>query len=155
MSLSETTTLPVPGVDLTQLEGMTGFLLRLAQLRVYDGFHAALGAHGITPTRYSLLSVLHGNPGSRPGQIAEALRVKPSNLAALLAQFEADGLIERLTDPAERRAVLIRLTEAGTALFDAIHPLVLAQEARVMASLSVPEQAELRRLLRRVATTPE
>ncbi len=153
MSLSETTTLTVPGVDLTQLEGMTGFLLRLAQLRVYEGFHAALGAHGITPTRYSLLSVLHSNPGSRPGQIAEALRVKPSNMAALLAQFEAEGLIERITDPAERRAVLIRLTQAGAALFAEIHPLVMAQEARVVGMLSAAEQIELRRLLTRVVTT--
>lgn len=130
---------------------MTGFLLRLGQLRVYDAFHSELAGHGMTPARYSLLAVLHDNPMSRSGQIAEALRVKPSNMAALLTQFEAEGLILRLPDPSERRASLVRLTESGEALFAAIDPIVQAMEARLVEMFEPEERAVLLGLLSRLA----
>jgi DNA-binding MarR family transcriptional regulator len=130
---------------------MAGFLLRLSQLRVYDAFHAELGRANITPARYSLLAVLHDNPGSRPGQIADALRVKHSNMAALLTQMEAEGLIQRLPDPAERRASLVRLTDAGEALFAEVDPVAHALEARLVAVLPQDERTALLSQLARVA----
>ena len=109
-----------------------------------------MAAHGLTPTRYSLLAVLHDNPNLRPGQIAEALRVKPSNMATLLAQFETEGLIERRGNPAERRTVLIRLSPAGEALFAEITAPVAALEEESVAMLSPIERVLLRSLLARL-----
>jgi DNA-binding MarR family transcriptional regulator len=139
------------GIDLSRLEKMAGFLLRLSQLQVYDSFHTTLAGHGITPTRYSLLAVLHDNPSSRPGQIAEALRVKPSNMATLLQQFEREGLIQRLPDPAERRAALVELTERGETLFAEIDPLVRALEDQAVAVLNPAEVPLFLDMLIRVA----
>jgi DNA-binding MarR family transcriptional regulator len=141
-----------PGsIDLARLQRMTGFLLRLGQMRVYDAFHAALSAQNITPARYSLLAVLHDNPNSRSGQIADALRVKPSNMAVLLAQMEAEALIERLPDPSERRASLVRLTEAGRAMFQQVDPIVRQLEAGLVEALSPAERVALLDQLARVA----
>jgi DNA-binding MarR family transcriptional regulator len=130
---------------------MTGFLLRLSQLRVYDAFQAELGRLNMTPARYSLLAVLHDNPGARAGQVAEALRVKPSNMAALLTQLEADGLIQRLPDPSERRAALVHLTRAGEALFAEVDPVVRRLEAKLVEALGEQERAALLQHLARVA----
>jgi DNA-binding MarR family transcriptional regulator len=151
MPVSETSPNASSGIDLACLDRMTGFLVRLAQLRIYEAFHTELGGRNITPARYSLLALLHDNPDSRPGQIAEALRVKPSNMASLLTQFEAEGLIVRLTDPAERRAALVRLSDAGETLFAEIDPVVRALEDKAVAMLEDAEKAELRRLLAAVA----
>jgi hypothetical protein len=142
------------GIDLSRLRGITGFLMRLGQLRVYDAFHAELGGRNITPARYSLLAVLHDNPGARPGQLADALRVKPSNMAALLTQFEHEGLVTRLPDPTERRAALMRLTDAGEALFQQVDPIVHALEADFVQPLTPQERATLLALLARVAGLP-
>lgn len=139
------------GIDLSRLEKMAGFLLRLSQLQVYEAFHAALAGRDITPTRYSLLAVLHDNPSSRPGQIAEALRVKPSNMATLLQQFEREGLIRRVADPAERRAALVELTEDGQRLFAEIDPVVRAMEDQAVAALNPAEVPLFLDMLIRVA----
>lgn len=136
---------------MSRLARSTGFLIRLAQLRIYEAFHAALSEHGITPTRYSLLAVLHDNPWARPGQLAEALRVKPSNITALLAQFEAEGLCVRSTHPIERRATIIHLTEAGEALLARISGTVQALEAQSVAMLSAEECRQLHQALVRIA----
>ena len=143
--------LPPDRIDLTRLRAMMGFLLRLSQLRVYDAFHAELAAFNMTPARYSLLAVLHDNPDSRSGQIAEALRVKPPNMASLLAQMEAEGLIERLPDPTERRASLVRLTQAGEQLFAETDPLVHRMEAGLVEALDPAERDLLMEQLSRVA----
>jgi DNA-binding MarR family transcriptional regulator len=134
---------PTTAIDLTRLIPMAGFLLRLSQLRVYDAFHAELGRLNMTPARYSLLAVLHDNPCSRSGQIADALRVKHSNMAALLTQLEGDGLIQRLPDPSERRASLVRLTDAGEALFAEVDPVVHALEAQLIEGLTETARAAL------------
>ncbi len=138
-------------IDLARLQRLTGFQVRLAQLRIYEAFHEALGDLDMTPARYCLLAVLHDNPNSRPGQIADALRVKPSNLASLLTQFEQDGLIRRVADPAERRAALIRLTDKGEALFSEIDPVVMRLEAQTSARLRPDEQRMLIGLLMRIS----
>ncbi len=148
---------PSPGaacqgsIDLARLKRMPGFLLRLSQLRAYDAFHAELDGQNVTPARYSLLAVLHDNPGSRSGQIAEALRVKPPNMAALLAQLELEGLILRVPDPAERRASLVYLTEGGEALFARIDPAVHRLEAKLVEALSPAERKTLLAQLARLA----
>jgi DNA-binding MarR family transcriptional regulator len=142
---------PSAGIDLSRLLRMPGFLLRLSQLRVYDAFHAELGRINITPARYSLLAALHDNPGSRPGEIADALRVKPSNMAALLTQFENEGLVQRLPDPSERRASRVRLTPAGEALFAAVDPVVHRLEAALVEALPQGERAALLTHLTRIA----
>ena len=150
MAVSDTLPHPSCRIDLTRLQRLTGFQVRLAQLRIYEAFHEALGDLDVTPARYCLLAVLHDNPDSRPGQIAEALRVKPSNLASLLTQFEQDGLIQRVPDPSERRAALIRLTTKGEALFNEIDPVVTRLEAQTSANLRPDEQRMLLGLLMRI-----
>ena len=140
-------------IDLQRLENMTGFLVRLAQLKIYDAFHESQSDKSLTPARYSLLAVLHDNPDSRPGQIADALRVKPSNLAALLTQFEMDGLIVRVADPGERRAALIRLSSKGEALFQEVDPQVRALEDRAVEMLAPDERAVLCNLLLRLSAS--
>lgn len=134
-------------VGMAPLARHVGFLLRLAQLQVSEEFHRALAAEGMTPARYSVLVLLGGNPDAQQGRLAEALRIKPSNMAVLVAELEAQALVERRPDNANRRACLLRLSAAGAALLDRLTPLVEAVEQRVAQRLSAAEFATLAALL--------
>lgn len=138
------------GVDLSPLDGFTGFLLRLAQQRVFDEFHRRFGAEGLTPARFSVLAVLAANPDLRQGALAAALRIKAPNLVVMAARLEADGLIARRADAANRRATLLRLTPAGAALYRRLEPAVRAMEADLARPLPRPEYEALRAALRRL-----
>ncbi|WP_202638165.1 MarR family winged helix-turn-helix transcriptional regulator [Bailinhaonella thermotolerans] len=46
-------------------------------------------------------------PGVSPGQIAAELRMKPSNVSAGLRRLAEAGLVERVSDPADRRAARV------------------------------------------------
>ena len=138
-------------LDMAPLACHVGFLLRLAQQQVFDEFHRGFVAEGMTPARYSVLAVLSANPDVQQGRLAEALRVKPSNMAVLLAEMEAQGLLERRVDSANRRANLLRLTEAGLALYARLTPEILAMEERVAHRLASAKYATLLALLAKLS----
>jgi DNA-binding MarR family transcriptional regulator len=129
------------------MDDTVGFLLRLAQLRAYELFHAQPLLRGTTPTRWSVLAMIADNPGIRPHEIAATLRVKRPNLAALQAELEAAGLVARLPGGP---GVRLRLTEAGTARFATLAAGERALDAALTAALAPAERAELVRLLHKL-----
>jgi len=61
----------------------------------------------------SVLSRLDREGAQTTSGLAAAERVRPQSMAQTLAELEADELIARHPDPADRRQVLIELTERG------------------------------------------
>jgi DNA-binding MarR family transcriptional regulator len=49
----------------------------------------------------------------RPTSLADELGVGASYVSKIVRRLESDGLVQRSTDPSDRRATLIRLTETG------------------------------------------
>lgn len=66
-----------------------------------------------------------------------------------LNNLEKRGLIERLPDPADRRSLLVKLTDDGYALISQAIGEHVDNEARLMAGLSAEEISQLNKLLKR------
>jgi DNA-binding MarR family transcriptional regulator len=77
----------------------------------------ALAPVGLTHAQYVLLSSLYGlgRAGRRPSQreLAEHTGLEPLYVSKLARSLEADGLIERVRDPDDSRAVRLALTDHG------------------------------------------
>ena len=147
-------TLPPPAEAepaLAPLDERLGFWLRLAQQSAFEAFHRAMAPLGLTPSRLGVLLLLEANPAMRQATLAEALRVKPPNLAVLLDGLEAEGLIRRVEDAQNRRANLLRLTPAGRALLRRAKAQEALVEAELAAGLDAAERAALLAALRRIA----
>ncbi|MBP2302263.1 MarR family winged helix-turn-helix transcriptional regulator [Azospirillum picis] len=92
----------------------------------------------------SVLARLHRGGARTPSALAIEEHMQPQSLTRVLAALEEKGFISRSADPADRRQVLVRLTEDGTAL--------LREEARrrdewlrsALATLSPTERDLLR-----------
>jgi DNA-binding MarR family transcriptional regulator len=67
---------------------------------------------GITPQQYRVLK-LAGAGGERSARLAEKLAVAKPTLTSTADGLVAAGLLQRETETADRRAVRLRLTEAG------------------------------------------
>lgn len=128
-----------------------GFWLRLAQQQAFDAFHRAMAPLGLTPARLAVLLMLEEQPGLRQAALAEALRVKPPNLAVLLAGMENEGLIRRAEDAQNRRANTLRLTPAGRALLKRAKAQEALVEAGLCAGMDRTEKEALLAALRRIA----
>lgn len=82
--------------------------------RLRHGTRQRLAPLGLTPGQGRALSVLEKTGGPmRMAALAEALRVVPRSATGVVERLEELGLVRRETDPANRRSVLVDLTEAG------------------------------------------
>ena len=126
------------------------FLVRLAQLRAFDEFHRNFAGLGVTPAGFSVLALVAANPGVRPGAIAEELRVKPSNVAALVNGLVAAGLVERTVDEAELRASLLHATAAGLKVWREMDRTHRDTDAHFVEALTASERKQFVALLRKL-----
>lgn len=105
---------------------------------------------GVTPARARLVAVLACSGPQTMCTLADALDVTPRNITTLVDGLEAEGLVERWSDPNDRRATMISLTKAGKNWSDRhIGPLKDAI-AGAFSSLSQDERREFARLLETV-----
>lgn len=97
-----------------------------------------------------------GDQGLPPGQIAEALAMASSNVAAALRELEQAGYIDRRRSAEDGRRVAVVLTERGAGAIAARRALRAdALRDAIDAALSADEQARLAAvipLLGRIAT---
>lgn len=69
---------------------------------------------GLTVAEARTLAFVSRRPGLRQSTLAEELCVEPMTLVGFLDRLETAGLVERIPDPADRRAKLIRLTPSAS-----------------------------------------
>ena len=99
---------------------------------------------------FLLFALVVANPGVRPGAIAEELRVKPSNVAALVNALVAAGLVERTPDASELRANLLHATRKGLRAWEEMDRSHREADARFAERLSAAERERLAALLRKL-----
>ena len=70
-----------------------------------------------------ILNAISTYGGRRQNAIAATLGVEPMTVSAFLDRLELRGLVVRLPDPSDRRAKIIRETQAAHDLFEEVFPL--------------------------------
>nr|WP_308129158.1 MarR family transcriptional regulator [Actinoplanes polyasparticus] len=110
----------------------------------------ALEPWELSPSLARAVSVLSRHGDMRPGTLAEHLRIAPRSATEVVDDLQAAGLAERHPDPADRRAVLVTLTDEGVRVSRDIREARQAAGERFFATLSAGDRAELGRLLRRL-----
>lgn len=109
---------------------------------------ARFGEHGLSPARVRLLTTLHRHPGSRMRDLADVLGVSGRAITPLVDALESDGLITRQSDPGDRRAFRLTLTDAGLGMIDQIADLQQQVSEDIFSGMSNEDQRDLARLLR-------
>jgi DNA-binding MarR family transcriptional regulator len=84
------------------------------------------------------------------GQIAEKQYSVRSNATQMIDRLVAEGLVERIFDPADRRRVLAQITEEGRRRFEAATQLECQVEQELRACFSQEERDQLITLLSRL-----
>jgi len=138
-------------VDLGPLPGLIGYVLRRAQLSVFQDFFAAFAPFAIRPAQFSVLTVIERNPGLTQSQVAEALGIKRTNFVGMLDELEKRGLAERRQDVRDKRSYALYLTGDGAALMRKLKPVLKAHESRIIAKVGEDGRAALIALLREIA----
>ena len=112
-----------------------------------------LARHGLSMWQYVVLSALAA--GSAPSQLvlAQQIRYDKTRLIALLDALEAEGLVAREPDPADRRARVVRLTREGIRRHAAVRDAIREVEEQKLAGLSPQARRVLRSALAHLANS--
>jgi DNA-binding MarR family transcriptional regulator len=130
-----------------------GFLLAKASQRFNEVLVERLAARGAGEVRASYGSVLvplFERDGLRLGELAGAARLSKQAMTGLVRRCEADGLVERGPDPADRRAFNVRLTARGRAVGEIAAQVLDEIDDEMARSLSGRDRDALVRALRGV-----
>ena len=109
-----------------------------------------MAIHGLRPVDFSLLCLIHHNPGITSRRLSEALSIQPPNLVGKIADLETKGLISRTVQTADRRALGLTLTENGRVLVCRAEITAADLEQDASAQLSSNERDTLISLLKKV-----
>ncbi len=128
--------------------------LRLAHDRVAQRLGAELsGSCGLAINEFDVLLYLrsHAHEAVRIGALLDAVPLSQPALSRLVARLEARGLLARREAEGDARAVVVCLTETGTALIDralVIHARVVHET--LTGKFSEPERTALLRTLSQI-----
>lgn len=87
---------------------------------------------------------------SSPGQLSKDEWLSSGAMTNRLDKLEEAGLVRRLPDPHDRRALLVELTEKGHQVWLESVGVQASKEAAIAAALDRKELKELNKLLRKV-----
>ena len=119
------------------------FRNRMRSLDGQEGIMSQPGAHLV-------LSMLAIHDGSNQLELVKATHLKPPTVSVILKNMEAEGLVERRSDPEDLRSVRVYLTENGRQLDRENIERIQALDAHALRGLSEEEQNTLMPLLMRI-----
>lgn len=130
-----------------------GILVRIAFHAVVQGVTEGLAQAGFEDIRPAHTAVFQHikAEGSRLSELAERAQMTNQSMGYLVDYLEERGYVERVPDPSDRRATLIRLTERGWEQVKASLRVLAKIEADWAGMLGKREVGELRRLLQDLA----
>lgn len=96
-------------------------VMRVQQL-LLGRFDAIAGRHGLTFARYEALVLLAFSREGRlsMSRIGERLMVHPTSATNIVQRLAAQGLVERVPNPRDRRGAFAVITEAGRDAMEAV-----------------------------------
>jgi DNA-binding MarR family transcriptional regulator len=121
-------------------------LLRIPYQALVGELHERLAGEGygdLRPVHSGLLAHL-SDEGRRPTELAERAQLTKQMAGYLIDALEGRGYVERVPDPTDGRAKLVRLTARGQAAGQAARRIIMQIEEEWAAAAGRAEMAELR-----------
>ncbi len=102
---------------------------------------------GLSMARTKVLRMLHEHGPTRQNVLAAAFGLAPHSITDIVDGLERLGMAERRPDPADRRAKLVAITEAGEASLDVANATRERLLRQVFGVLSEADRVTFGRLL--------
>ncbi|MEQ4306086.1 MarR family transcriptional regulator [Plantactinospora sp. B6F1] len=113
---------------------------------------AGLAARGLTRARATVIWHLHRQGPATQQQLARTIGVTARNITALVDGLAEAGFVRRDPHPDDRRAVLVRLTDAGEAVTAQLTADYQAGSARLFTGLPPEQVRQFLAMMETVAT---
>ena len=105
---------------------------------------------GVTRAQWKVLFRLERLPGLRQIELADMLDIEPITLSRIIDRLEEAGLVERVADPADRRAWRLHVTAKAQPLIAKLRGVADEMISEAFAGIDAKDIEITRRVLGRV-----
>lgn len=145
--------MPTPGSH-PEPRDVLGYLLKHATLQLTSAADAGLNPLGIDSKDFGVLRLLGGSEPRSQQEIAESIGVDRTTMVALIDALEGQGVVQRRTDPRDRRRNVVELTSAGVDLVQRAEKAYAAVERGFLEPLTAAQARDFQRALRKLVAQP-
>lgn len=118
-----------------------GHLLRRAEQRAMNIYLQEVGADGLTPRQYVVLTAVAAYEGYTQSDLVTATGIDRSTLADMISRMIDNGALSRERTSADARANAVKLTAAGRRQLLATAAKMRKAETRMIAPLAASKRA--------------
>ncbi len=115
--------------------------------RVASAHVAAFLEVGVTMSQAKVLYLVQAEPGLRMSELSARLGVSLSTVSGVVDRLVDQGLLNRQDDPADRRQVLLRITDAGATQLELFRELTAGQVRDLLAGIGEADLTLVERAL--------
>jgi MarR family transcriptional regulator, transcriptional regulator for hemolysin len=127
-----------------------GFLLKEVSRRYVNRFEVRAREISLNLAQAKALVRLEKNEGVSQARLAELAEVEPMTMVRILDRMEAEELLERRPDPADRRARCLYLTAKARPILSEIWRLSEEVRAELFAGVGKAEREQFMDVLERL-----
>lgn len=109
-----------------------------------------LKAENLTISQFGVLEAIHHLGPMHQHRLGQKILKSGGNMTLVIDNLQKRGLVEREQDPADRRCITVRLTEAGRELILKMFPRHVGIVVEEFSVLTLDEQAQLAALCRKL-----
>ena len=102
---------------------------------------------GVTMSQAKVLYLVQGDRGLRMSELSARLGVSLSTISGMVERLVDQGLLDRRDDPADRRQVILRITDAGATQLELFRELNVGQFRDMLAGIDEADLAVVERAL--------
>lgn len=139
-----------PGMELEMVSTFSRIMLTLHHLPIL--MESYFQKMGLTRSRFMVLIQLYrtGDDGMSIREIRNFHQVRSATMTGIIDTLEREGQIERVSDPADRRKVIVRITAPGREFMDKFLPKHQENIKQMLSRLNKKERQSLLELLKKL-----
>ncbi len=145
-----TTTLPEPLAFPASFLEDIGFVVNKVGERINRQIERVIQPHGLNVRQYGLLLLLQAQGAQAQIELSQQVGVDRTTVMRTVDLLEAQGLVRRDPDPADRRKHSVAITDTGLELLERTFLEIQRAKAEITAVLTDQEQVQLLKFLRRM-----
>ncbi|CAM4056400.1 MarR family winged helix-turn-helix transcriptional regulator [Ectopseudomonas alcaliphila] len=132
------------------LESYLGYVLRRAQMKVFQHLSARLEPFELRPAQFTALMIIEKHPGLMQADLARALAIEPPQAVVLVNKLEKLGLAMRVRCKPDKRSYGLFLSKVGEARLKELKQLATQSDRDSTNALDAEEREQLLHLLRKL-----
>ncbi len=136
--------------ELSDLNLKTLIALTRGTQRVHKREFITIKEGGLTVSQFAVLEILYHKGDLRISEILERALATGGNMTVVIDNLVKEGMVSRCSDPKDRRANLISITEKGRQLISDIFPKHVENINEIFSVLTTEEKNNLINILNKL-----